>query len=118
MLTLRRDQVRALGRELLERHVEPLAAEVAARHGLARDDARALVERGIAQALHHGIEGGPDVARYVDLLWALGDGFDTDPSRPWAAYILGHPELLPSVKLDLLEAKARAEGGERPGSPG
>ena len=113
MLTIRREQVRALGRELLERYAEPLVVEVAARHGMTRDAARTLVERGIAQALHHGIEPGPDVARYIELLLLLGDGFDADPSRPWAAYILGHHELLPSVKLDLLEAKARAAGAGR-----
>lgn len=51
---------------------------------------RDLIHWGIARAAHHGIEVEVDVCRYLDLMMALGQRFDSDPAYPWALPILSN----------------------------
>lgn len=47
-----------------------------------------------------------DVLRYINLTFALGTGFATDPKFPWAARICGDRRVQPNERLDRLMQKA------------
>ena len=62
---------------------------------------KALHERGIRDVIQHairraasyGIVTERDVCKYTDLVFAFDRDFDRDPKLPWAARVLGDPEL-------------------------
>lgn len=75
------------------------------------------IRLGIARAARHGIDSGPDVARYITLMFFLGSDFVADPKFPWAREILEDPAADEESKIERLKATAlevldRSEGRE------
>jgi hypothetical protein len=71
--------------------------------GLGEERAIEAVHYGIARAATYGITSERDVCKYVDLMFALGRDFDTDPRFDWAQPILTDPNLPdPSARIELL----------------
>lgn len=64
--------------------------------GLSDDALNARIRRGIDRALSYGIRSKPDVQRYLNLVFLLGDDFDAD--YPWAAAFLQEPGA-PAVRI-------------------
>lgn len=113
MLILRTEQAAALS--------DPAAGEFACRllahvkavlpgalAAISDDEARRIVRSGIERARLHGIGLEFDVLRFVDLVFILGEGFDTDAAYPWAAAILDRADLAPSAKVDRLTEESAA----------
>ena len=80
----------------------------------------AAIDYGIDRADGYGIVGERDVALYLDLMFAFGRDFDTDPALPWAAAILTDPRIpAPKQRINRLHDAAlahtadaaRAQGG-------
>ena len=55
---------------------------------LGDSDVREAIQYGIEQAESYDIVTECDVCKYIDLMFALGRDFDTDPELPWALEIL------------------------------
>ncbi|HEX8695895.1 MAG TPA: hypothetical protein VF746_25995 [Longimicrobium sp.] len=106
-LIIRDEQLRVLGEAARERFVRG-ALEKLRKHWpgafreLGEAAARARVERAVAEAEGFGIRAEADVLRFVNLAFALGDGFAADPRRPWARALLADTALTPTERLDRL----------------
>ena len=83
--------------------------------GVFPDQSERLTEEGVRRAVQSGIERAKqrglttqDGARlYIDLLFRLGWGFDTDPQIEWAGRILSDSQLTdPEVKLQKFQEEA------------
>jgi hypothetical protein len=70
---------------------------------------REWIRSGMAKAETYGVETEYDVCRYVDLMFALGPAFDTDPAYPWAARILRDEDLDGTTKMDRLYERTESE---------
>jgi hypothetical protein len=103
--------MRALGRVAIE-HFEARLIEHVMRCFPARARALGLlgvrlqVRHQVERALGHGLVAQRDVCRYVNVAFALGRAFDTDPSLPWAAKILGDRGLSGEERASRLVATA------------
>ncbi len=110
MLVLREQQVRALARAVLPqwiaKHLKQFfPVECAA---LGEPGLRERVREGIARALSHGFETEVHISQYVDLMFAFGADFDTDPALSWPQPILADRTLAPAVRIErLLDAGRR-----------
>ena len=77
---------------------------------LGETGARALIRAGIERARGYGMTAEHDVARYIDLMCAVRDDFDTDPRiPPWVAQLLTAPGLSGARKMDALWERAKRE---------
>jgi hypothetical protein len=90
MLTIQSEQLLALSlgpfRNWMVGHVKeffPEQCEVLGESGI-----REAIEYGISRAKNYGIVNDGDVAQYIDVMFAFGRDFDTDPQFPWADAIL------------------------------
>ena len=61
-----------------------------------------LIERAIDRANGYCFFTDREIARFVNLVFFLGEDFESDPEFPWAASILGNSKLNNRHKLDLL----------------
>lgn len=66
-----------------------------------------------AQARGYGLTAEQHVALYLDLMYAFGPQFDTDPLHPWAGQILRDAEMTPQEKIDQLCERAEQEWNVR-----
>ena len=75
--------------------------------GLPGEDLRDIIQRGISVAEEYGIQIEDDVKRYIDLMFILGEDFDTSEESIWAGELLKKEEMEPEERLskifDLLE---------------
>lgn len=71
---------------------------------------RTMVAEGMARARTYGLEAEIDVAAFVDFLFLLGPGFDTE--NPVAHAALTSPELPAGSKIDCIEAWIAATDAE------
>ncbi len=121
MLTIRNAQLAVLAEARFEHYVDELAGLVA-RHwpeefsAMGMEGARRLAEDAVVKAERYEIRGEAEVARYLNLMLALGRDFDRDPRYPWAGAILRDEAIAPRHKLKKLirlaaEALAAAEAG-------
>ncbi len=86
------------------------------------EQCEALGDKGIREAIRHGIAKAEsyritserDVCKYIDVMFAFGRDFDTDPDQAWAGTILRSPRLEPTPKVNRLydEAMEKSLGGE------
>lgn len=111
MLTIRRPQLKALGkpgRELLaERAVASLRAHWPQRcFEMGADGTAALVAAAIDTAEARGFRTDQQLLRFINLAMALGAGFPQNRDMPWAREILRDARLTPDGKLDRLFEKA------------
>jgi hypothetical protein len=65
----------------------PRHSEIIAEQGVRR-----VVEIGIERAKGYGLTNRGPMRFYIELMFMLGNDFDTDPQYPWAGEILNHPE--------------------------
>jgi hypothetical protein len=105
MFAIREAQLDVLAQDVLRRFLVNLTRDLDAKHTLGIDSARACAEKAVDRSTIYGFSRHSEVSRYAHLMCRLGAGFDQDPALPWASFILTHPDLIPSVKLYLLEAK-------------
>ncbi len=92
-MIIRREQMQALEAYMRDRfvsstvaHVERFFPERCERLG--EDGVREWVDHGIERAGAYGIVAERDVSKYIDVQFAFGRDFDTDPQCPWAAAVL------------------------------
>jgi hypothetical protein len=70
---------------------------------LGRENVLASIRKGIANAAKYGVESEYDVARYLNIMYALDHDFDSEKDRfPWVKEILTDPDLNGRVKMDRL----------------
>jgi hypothetical protein len=117
MLTIRKEQEEALGRDRLRRFViqmeQHLRQFFPARCAELGDEAvREWIHHGIERAAVYGVVAERDVCKYIDVMFTCGREFDEDPKLPWAREILTAQPTYPRVKMDQLVATAawRQEG--------
>ncbi len=68
--------------------------------------ARVLVRKAIAQAKRHEIVQAYEVSRYFDMMFLLGEDFDTDAALPWVREILDREGWTEIEKMDRLCERA------------
>ena len=107
MISIRAEQVAALAAAARMRFIESMLPHVARYHArqfttLGEDGVRETVGAAVECAERHGITIERDVARFIDIWFALGPGFDVSPSFPWAAATLAERRLTPTARVDRL----------------
>ena len=68
----------------------------------------AFIRYGIARAQRHAITTERDLSKYITLVFAFGEDFDTDPKFPWAQAVLNDPTLDGTKRTARLYAAAKA----------
>jgi hypothetical protein len=113
MLTMRQDQVEAFRQHHLQKFenemVEHLRKFAPQRCKVAGEKAvREVIRIGIENARKYGFINRGPVRFYVELMFAFGSCFDTDPQYPWASAVLNDPENVDQmVRADWLWRQAR-----------
>ena len=97
METLAEVQLRRLERDAIA-HVQEFWSEQAKAQG--EDGVRSMVQRALQRSDVYGIEEESDVLRFINLMYALGDDFDTE--QPWAAKILADEGAPGTERMDAL----------------
>lgn len=106
MLTIRQEQMQALGRvrrlgfeDRLARHARKFFPEPCRE----MDDValRGVCRRAIRRAAHYDMVAEADVARFLSLMLVFGRRFDEDPSLPWARRVLAQ-DIGPTLKSQRL----------------
>lgn len=111
-LTIRSAQWEVLAADVHRRFEARLCAELS-RHwpeacrALGDEGLRDRVHEGVERARVHGLTTQRDVLRFLNVMFALGPGFDTDARYPWAAAILGSPGIPATVRLEQLCAQVQ-----------
>ncbi|HEX8242709.1 MAG TPA: hypothetical protein VF541_04425 [Longimicrobium sp.] len=115
MLIIRDEQLRAMQAgfddEFVGRILPPLRERHPAEYAaLGPERLRALAHAGLERGGGYGLTSEVNVFRFVELMLLFGADFDTDPALPWAAAVLGDPELHdPDERMELLLDEARDE---------
>lgn len=125
MLKIRKEQLAALAEARKRSFVKDLTSRIT-RHWpqkareMSDKDLRRMVTDGVDRAAGYGIRGGRDVARYANLMMALGPEFDRDSRYPWAEAFLTDEAIAPRHKLSRMsELAARdLEQAEEAGGAG
>jgi hypothetical protein len=104
MLKIRPDQIAVLAgssQQTFEESVAALVRRYWADQWLRDGDSPSLdrVRAAIAKARAAGFLAASDIIRFVNLTYALGPAFDTDPRYPWAALLHDRAQL-PAARLD------------------
>jgi hypothetical protein len=68
--------------------------------GLPEEALRDIIQEGISAAEGYGIRIEDDVKRYIDLMFILGQDFDTSEESLWAGELLKKGEMEPEERLD------------------
>ncbi len=114
MLLIRHEQMETLERyaakEFEDRMVRHLKTSWTEEYeALGEAAARETVRKALKNAGNYCVESEYDVARYLNIMFALGHDFDTDDRFPWANSILASPDLEGSAKMDQLCERAEQE---------
>ena len=109
VLVIRDDQMRAIGQAMFQGwmrdHLRRYFPDQCSR--MDQPALRRAISDGIAKAHSHGFVNEADCCRYVDMMFALGRNFDTDPALPWAADILSDFSITdPSTRIEMLHEAA------------
>jgi|CZLA01.1.fsa_nt_gi hypothetical protein len=113
MLTMRQEQVEAFRQHHLQKFedemVEHLKKFAPQRCKVAGEEAvRQVIRIGIENAKKYGFINRGAVRLYIELMFAFGSYFDTDPQYTWASAVLDNPEQLEQmVRADRLWNQAR-----------
>jgi len=75
-------------------------------HRMGEPAARAMIRKAIAACGRFGIEDEYEISRYLDLMFLLGEDFETSAALPWAAALLGDEALSAKAKMDRLCERA------------
>ena len=115
MLIIRKEQEKEFAKIALRRFEESMVSHVKENwpeeyKKLGAEAVRESILKGVTNAAKYGIEREYDIARYLNVMYALGHDFDTDGARfPWAAEILMDSELNGREKTDKLCKRAEQE---------
>jgi hypothetical protein len=114
MLTIRKEQYEVLVEESLKdfhrRVFTHLKQSFPVQCQQRQDDGvRASIETGIVRARQRGASSEHDIVRFIELMYILGDDFDTSHQRGWVGRILYDPHLTISARLEALHQRARQE---------
>jgi hypothetical protein len=110
MLTIRNEQSASMSAQRFEHALSEHARATFPAHASALGESglRDLLRGAVAAAKSLGFEAETEVAQYVDLVFAFGEGFERDPNLPWAARVLGDRTLAdPGVVMHRLQEEAR-----------
>lgn len=117
MLILSPQQMDLLSRVARERFVQRLASYFALQWPamLERlgDRYEAFIEQAVQHAQRHGLSQGPCVARYVNLWFVWGPGFEDKPGFEWAQAILSDARRSEFVKPHQLSNRTQEELSQR-----
>lgn len=112
MLTIRAEQLDALSLVQIQRlknqlfeHIHEFWSDEAVNQG--KDGVSFSVDFAIERADFYTIEEEYDIFRYVNLMYALGNNFDS--KIPWAKAIIKEDTVPISKRIDKLHARAIAE---------
>jgi hypothetical protein len=119
MLTIRREQMEAFHADAVQRFAARMGRLLQGTwpdlfRELGPEGFRALLARGIQRSMAHGLTRQLDIARYLNVMLALGEDFETAPATAWAVEILQDAALTPERKMDLLSERTLRELRGRP----
>ncbi len=111
MLVIQKIQIEAFEQAALKRfedemvaHCRQFAAKLFEIRG--EDCIREVVRLGMARAKQYGLTNRGPMRFYIELMFALGCDFDSDPQLPWAKAILQDSTVMDQMsRADLLHAK-------------
>jgi len=112
MVIVRNDQMDELGDKELQKFQDKMVPHL---NEFFPDQCEALGEEQVREAILYGVERAEtygivieqDVCNYIDLMFALGKDFDTDPEEPWAGEILNDESSpSPTAKVNKLYDEA------------
>ena len=117
MLTIRREQMEALGRQSLQQFEAALLEHLRTRFPTQTDgrldpELRTMIHDGIDRATVYGITLENDVRRYVEWMVLYGPDFDRNPETAWAGDILRTDDLDGTEKIDRIEEAELFTGEE------
>lgn len=104
VFVIRKEQIEVFDRDRQRRFEERVCA-LLPRHWpdacrqLGAQGLRAFVHDGVERARAYGIASEPGTIRFLNVMLALGAGFDSDPRYPWAAEILGRRGVPEALRL-------------------
>lgn len=112
MLSIRQAQMEALHKASRKQFLKRLVARCReswpqATEELGTPGTEEFVNRAVETAERHGVRSQRDAARFVDLTFAWGEGFDE--TQVWAVQILADKTLRGGVKVHQLVHKSRRE---------
>jgi hypothetical protein len=118
MLTIRNEQLAALGRQKRTEFVERLARHLSEEYPSWYEErtpsgARDFVQRVVELAGTKNIRGRWAVSTLLELMVEFGEGFERSPDRGWAVEILTHPLLPDQLKVGMLSERLRERTGGR-----
>jgi hypothetical protein len=126
MLVIRQEQIEVFRQYVFRQFEDRVFAHFAAVfpqefNKLGETGAREIIRAGIDRAGNYGFVSEYDMARYIELMFMVGEDFDENSDRSWAAEILNQDSYdSPSSKMDDLfraaanhaEKKAETEAGQ------
>jgi hypothetical protein len=113
MLTIRQEQMEALGRMMLERFADDMVRHLRESFpskcaALGEVGVRDAIQDGISRAGRYGVQKHSDICRFIDMMFVFGADFDTNPKMLWAARILTDPSITdPDTRMYRLYEEAR-----------
>jgi len=107
MLSIRQEQIAIISEPFLREFEQRVVAHL---HRVWPEKCRVFGAEGVAEsaregiqrARQHGFRTERDVTRFVDVMYACGQNFDTDPTLAWAGAILRDERLRPPARMDKL----------------
>ena len=104
-LVIREAQLKALAEAATDEFVATAAAHLTEHYPrtsnlLGEIGLKDAIRRGLAKARRYGIDDEYDALRFLNLMFALGFEFDSDPKYPWARHYLTDSSYGPRAKLD------------------
>jgi hypothetical protein len=105
MLRIRKEQMDILGEYMLKKFENYMVVHLRHRFaerlkGTPEEAIRAIVQKGISKANCYDIRIEYDVERYIDLMFILGDDFDTAEKTLWAGELLRNNKMLPRKRIN------------------
>ncbi len=112
MLTIRSDQMKALGAQSQAGFVDRLLSHLAAQYPSWCEECKAgealsFVQRAIEHGEKQNIRGELAVAKLAELMLEFGENLERSPDREWAVEILAHPTLPDRLKVTVLSDRLR-----------
>ena len=105
MLRIRKEQMDILGEYMLKKFEDYMVVHLRQRFaeqlkGTAEEAIRTIVREGISKAKCYDIRIEHDVERYIDLMFILGDDFDTSEKILWAGELLRNNKMQPRERIN------------------
>jgi hypothetical protein len=118
MLTIRKEQMAAIGDGELKRFEQRMVRHIATEYPekyqkLGEPKTLSLVREGIETGGQNGIKSAGPVAALIELMVEFGERFELSPDQAWAHEILAHETLPGGVKIELIGERFREMSGGR-----